>query len=113
MRTQIRPQKLLVAMTSLSNPDIVTKYEKMVRAVVAKLLLRYHLYNYCLDRDDLHQLGWIALLKSLKLFDPSYGVKFETYASRSIYYYIKEQLTRKQHSAMKLTVEDPECLRHS
>lgn len=100
-------------MKCLSNSDIVTKYDPVVRVVVNTLLLRYHLYNYGLDRDDLYQLGWIALLKCFKSFDPSVGVKFETYASRSIYYYVQDQLSRKQHRAMKYTSEDPECLRHS
>lgn len=69
---------------SLSNPATITKYNKTVRAVVNTLLLSRHLSSLPIDRDDLYQVGWVALIQCLPHFDSSRGVKFETYASRVI-----------------------------
>ena len=32
------------------------------------------------DRDDLMQIGFVGLIKAIKGFDPTYGVRFSTYA---------------------------------
>ena len=36
--------------------------------------------NYTTERDDLLQIGYIGLVKAIKGFDPSFNVKFSTYA---------------------------------
>lgn len=58
----------------------------LVRSVVTKFL------NIGYDRDDLFQLGSIGLIKSIYKFDPSFNVKFSTYAVPMILGEIKRYL---------------------
>ncbi len=58
----------------------------LVRSVVTKFL------NIGYDRDDLFQLGSIGLMKSIYKFDPSFNVKFSTYAVPMILGEIKRYL---------------------
>ncbi|MDR0880047.1 MAG: SigF/SigG family RNA polymerase sporulation sigma factor [Clostridioides sp.] len=58
----------------------------LVRSVVSKFL------NIGYDRDDLFQLGSIGLMKSIYKFDPSFNVKFSTYAVPMILGEIKRYL---------------------
>ena len=46
----------------------------LVRSVIGKFS------NIGYERDDLFQLGSIGLIKAIYKFDPSYNVKFSTYA---------------------------------
>ncbi len=76
--------QMRVAMTFHSNSELYNKYDKTVRAVVNTLLLSRRLVSLPIDRDDLYQVGWVALIQCLPHFDETRGVKFETYASRVI-----------------------------
>jgi len=67
-----------------SKSELYQKYDKTVRAAVNRLLLTRRLACLPIDREDLYQIGWIALLKCVPHFDTSRGVKFETYASTVI-----------------------------
>lgn len=58
----------------------------LVRSVVSKFL------NIGYDRDDLFQLGSIGLIKAIYKFDPTFGVKFSTYAVPMILGEIKRYL---------------------
>ena len=44
------------------------------------------------DRDDLMQIGFVGLIKAIKGFDPTYGVRFSTYAVPMIIGEIKRYL---------------------
>jgi len=46
--------------------------------LVKSLISRFDNRGY--DRDDIFQLGCIGLVKAIDKFDPSYGVRFSTYA---------------------------------
>lgn len=37
-------------------------------------------FGSCIDKEDIMQIGFIGLIKAVKGFDPSFGVKFSTYA---------------------------------
>ncbi len=58
----------------------------LVRSVVSKFS------NIGYERDDLYQLGSIGLIKSIYKFDPSFNVKFSTYAVPMILGEIKRYL---------------------
>ena len=58
----------------------------LVRSVVSKFS------NIGYERDDLFQLGSIGLIKAIYKFDPSYNVKFSTYAVPMILGEIKRYL---------------------
>lgn len=47
---------------------------RLVKSIAARF------YGLGYDMDDLFQIGSIGLVKAIKRFDPSYGVKFSTYA---------------------------------
>ncbi len=58
----------------------------LVRSVVSKFS------NIGYERDDLYQLGSIGLIKSIYKFDPTFNVKFSTYAVPMILGEIKRYL---------------------
>lgn len=58
----------------------------LVRSMVSKFM------NIGYDRDDLFQIGSIGLMKSIYKFDPSFNVKFSTYAVPMIVGEIKRYL---------------------
>lgn len=87
-------------MTFRSKPEQVKKYNQMVRAVVNSLLLNRRL-SVTIDRDDLYQIGWVALIQCIPHFDDSRGVKFETYASRVIVNAVNTEILK--HSKKKLS----------
>lgn len=58
----------------------------LVRSVVSKFA------NIGYERDDLYQLGSIGLIKAIYKFDPTYNVKFSTYAVPMILGEIKRYL---------------------
>jgi len=43
---------------------------------------------------DMHSEGWVGILKAAKSFDPTKGVKFETFAYIYVYGYIRNFLKR-------------------
>ncbi len=76
---------------TLSDEQII-QYQPMVKAAVNKLLLRRRWSHLSIDREDLYQIGWIALIECLKYFDASYGVTFATYANVAIRRVINREL---------------------
>lgn len=58
----------------------------LVRSVVSKFA------NIGYERDDLYQLGSIGLIKAIYKFDPTFNVKFSTYAVPMILGEIKRYL---------------------
>ena len=84
----------IAMITSLSNKVDVTNYESTVKAVVNRLLLSRRISQYSTERDDLYQIGWMAVMNCAKTFDENRGVKFETYASRAIINAVNKELKR-------------------
>ena len=75
----------------LSNQD-VEKHMMMVKAVVGRLLSYRRFLYFSIEREDLYQIGWLALNQALKTFDVKYGVKFDTYASKAIRNAVNKEL---------------------
>ena len=72
----------------------VSYMEPMVKAVVNRLLLSRPYFHLYIDRDDLYQIGWLAVLNCADKFDESRGVQFSTYATRSIINAVNNELKR-------------------
>ena len=62
--------------------DEILEYENMVFSIIKK-------YN-SFDKDDLYQVGMMALVSAYKNFDDSFDTKFSTYA----YYYILGEVNK-------------------
>jgi RNA polymerase sigma factor (sigma-70 family) len=84
---------LLKQKICLSNKDI-EKYDNTVRAAVNKLLLSRHFFYLYVQREDLYQIAWIALINCIKTFDANRNVKFETYASKAIINVINKEFKK-------------------
>lgn len=73
-----RNNEALICEAANGNPvardRIITENTGLVHSVVKRFLGRGH------DPEDLFQIGCIGLIKAARNFDPSYGVKFSTYA---------------------------------
>ncbi|MFR3907584.1 MAG: sigma-70 family RNA polymerase sigma factor, partial [Christensenellales bacterium] len=54
--------------------ELVERNMALVRSIVKKYL------NRGTEYDDLYQIGSMGLIKAIKNFDSSYGVRFSTYA---------------------------------
>lgn len=54
--------------------ELVERNMALVRSIVKKYL------NRGTEYDDLYQIGSMGLVKAIKNFDSSYGVRFSTYA---------------------------------
>lgn len=80
--------------TTLSNKVDVTNYESTVKAAVNRLLLSRRISQFPIERDDLYQIGWIAVMNCAKTFDENRGVKFETYATKAIINAVNKELKR-------------------
>lgn len=82
-----------MGVSSLSEVE-VARYQSTVKAVVNRLLLSRRIRHLPVDRDDLYQVGWVAVMNCLKTFDDSRKVKFETYATRAIKNAVNNELRR-------------------
>lgn len=60
------------------DPECREKIVKDNTGLVKSIALKYHNGRY--DFEDIVQLGMLGLLKAIKKFDFSYGVRFSTYA---------------------------------
>ena len=72
----------------------VDEHMTMVRAAVNRLLLSRRLFYLTTERDDLYQIGWLALNNCIKTFDESRGVKFDTYATKAVRNAVNNELWR-------------------
>lgn len=62
--------------------ELVSRYSELVRILAAKTFR--HRYSEELEYADYVQFGMIGLLEAIDRFDPSLGIKFETFASHRI-----------------------------
>lgn len=60
-----------------SRDKLILQYAPLVKYVVGRLGMRL---PSSLETDDLLSYGMVGLIEAVDRFDPSYGVKFETYA---------------------------------
>jgi len=74
-----------------SRADLVSRYLPLVRLQAGRLALGLPPQ---VSREDLLQSGVLGLLDALQRFDPSHGVKFETYASLRIRGAMLDELRR-------------------
>lgn len=57
-----------------SRDDLVVRHMPLVRQIAAQFVRTSG------SRDDLEQVGYVGLIKSVERFDPAFGVPFEAYA---------------------------------
>jgi RNA polymerase sigma factor FliA len=70
---------------------LVAKYLPLVSSAVARLAMTLPEH---VDRDDLHSVGLVGLLQSLRNFDPACGNSFETYARMRVRGAMLDELRR-------------------
>lgn len=58
----------------LEDENIVTEYEWIIHTIMTRFS------SFTTSREDLYQVGVMALLKAYQNFDSNYGVKFSSYA---------------------------------
>jgi RNA polymerase sigma factor for flagellar operon FliA len=73
---------------------IATEYIGIVKFVVSKFRSYSRHSSSVIDEKDLMQLGMIGLLDSIDRYDPTRGVKFETYAITRIRGTIQDELRK-------------------
>lgn len=73
---------------------IAMEYIGIVRFVVSKFRSYSRHASSVIDEKDLMQLGMIGLLDSIDRFDPTRGVKFETYAITRIRGSVQDELRK-------------------
>lgn len=96
-------------MSHHSNIDIYSKYDKLVKVVVDRLLLSRNISSLCVEKDDLFQIAWITLINCLDKFDPTRNIKFETYASKAMINSINTELlkqSKKKLSPLYVDIEE-------
>jgi RNA polymerase sigma factor for flagellar operon FliA len=73
---------------------IAMEYTGIVRFVVSKFRSYSRQASSVIEENDLMQLGMIGLLDSIDRFDPTRGVKFETYAITRIRGSVQDELRK-------------------
>jgi RNA polymerase sigma factor for flagellar operon FliA len=74
--------------------QLAMEYVGIVRFVVSKFRSYARQASSVIDENDLMQLGMIGLLDSIERFDPTRGVKFETYAITRIRGSVQDELRK-------------------
>jgi RNA polymerase sigma factor FliA len=74
--------------------QLVTEYTGVVKFVVSKFRSNFRQSMSIIDEHDLLQLGMLGLLDSIERFDPTRGVKFETYAITRIRGTVQDELRK-------------------
>ncbi len=57
--------------------QLILRYSGLVKYVVRKMIKNF---PQAIEEGDLHQIGILGLCEAIERFDPTYGIKFETYA---------------------------------
>lgn len=91
-------QKLWEEYSRTKSPEVkqqlAVEYTGVVRFVVSKFPNFTKQSAGVIDDGDLKQLGMIGLLDSIERFDPSRGVKFETYAITRVRGTVQDELRK-------------------
>ena len=91
---------------SLGNEEVV-RYQKLVRVVVDRLLLNRR-WVHLTEKEDLYQIGWMTLMGCFDRFDKSRNVKFETFASSSIFNAVIDELRLLNRKQLPITFVNPD-----
>ncbi len=86
-------------MSELTREHMILHNLALVNRIVARLAPEL---PRCVDREDLVSTGVLGLIKAVDRFDPSRGVKFETYASCLIRGEIMESLRERDPASRTL-----------
>jgi RNA polymerase sporulation-specific sigma factor len=87
--------------TYLDNDDLLKQYKEGKQDIKQQLVMNNMplVYNICkrfanrgTDLEDLYQIGAIGLIRAIELFDPTFNVKFSTYAVPMVIGEIKKYL---------------------
>ena len=65
--------------------EVVPHIEGIVKSIITKYCT---VFNY----DDLYQVGWVGVMRSLQTYDPSKGILFITYCYRGVTYAVKQYI---------------------
>lgn len=68
--------------SSQAKNQIVEKYSYLVKVIVGRLCVGDKFGQ--LDKEDLYSWGIVGLLEAIDRFDPSLGIKFETFATTRV-----------------------------
>ena len=68
----------LILKAQAGDSESLKKMVEINTPLVKAMVRRYN--SFKTDREDLLQIGYIGLIKAVKGFDPSYNVRFSTYA---------------------------------
>ncbi len=74
--------------------QLVEEYAGVVKFVVSKFRRYFGQSMSIIDEQDLQQVGMLGLLDSIDRFDPTRGVKFETYAITRIRGTVQDELRK-------------------
>lgn len=92
--TQIRWEEYAKLRSPGLRQELAMQYLNLVRYVVARCCSGPSNNRAVLEGKDLVQVGVIGLLEAIERFDPSRGVKFETYAVTRIRGTIQDELRK-------------------
>ena len=65
------------------------EYDRYIGKIVREVISTFEGFNF--SKEDLHQRGWLELIKADGRYDPGKGAKFTTYAYKSVMEGIKEE----------------------
>ena len=65
--------------------EVVPHIEGIVKSIITKYCT---VFNY----DDLYQVGWVGVMRSLQTYDPSKGILFITYCYSGATYAVKQYI---------------------
>lgn len=80
--------------------DLVNKYATLVKRIARHVLSRL---PASVQLDDLEQVGLIGLMEAVRLYDPSQGASFETYATIRVRGAMIDELRRNDWSPRSLS----------
>ena len=86
---------------SKAENELAKRFERQINYTVNKIMSGNNLSGVNITRDDLCQEAQIGLMKAIKLFDPSRGVKLATYAQHSIFGAIMRMISKAYRSGRK------------
>ncbi|MER3522587.1 MAG: hypothetical protein C4326_00605 [Ignavibacteria bacterium] len=87
-------QNYLRTQSAEARKALVKEYVGLVKFVISKFRNNARQSTSVIDEDDLLQIGMMGLLDSIDRFDPTRGVKFETYAITRIRGTVQDELRK-------------------
>jgi len=72
----------------------IIDYTSTVKAAVNKLLSSRSIIHCSIEKEDLYQIAWIAVIHCAKTYDTNRGATFATYATRAIINAVNAELKK-------------------